>query len=88
MQEPSKLLDYQEAWREAILEELGSRTRAWLAEESGLDAATITRILNGTVVPTDTAKWRIAGALGVRVDKLFRYPSIIPQKTWREPVAS
>lgn len=81
-QRDNKLLDFQQQWRERLVAELGDRPRSWLAAESGLDAATITRILNGDTVPTDAAKWRLAGALGRRVDELFSYPAIIPAKTW------
>lgn len=81
--------DVYDSWRERITKELGDRPRSWLARESGLEPSTITRILNGAMPPSDTAKWRIAGALGKRVDELFWFPNVVPQKTWlTESVAS
>ncbi len=74
--------DVYDSWREKITKELGDRSRAWLAKESGLEPSTITRILNGDLVPSDAAKWRVAGALGKRVDELFWYPNVVPTKTW------
>ena len=47
----------------------------------GMDQSTLSKIENGKVGPhgiTDGMKWRIAGALGTTVDRLFPNPNIRP----------
>lgn len=49
-----------------------------LAEIIDVDQSTISRLERGVLVPSDDLKWKIAGALGKRVDELFIYPAVRP----------
>lgn len=76
--------DVYDSWRQALsraLDEIG-KPRSWLAEQCGVADSTIKRVLEGAIVPSDGLKWRLAGALGKRVDELFWYPNVVPAKTW------
>lgn len=70
--------DLHHAWGEAVRDALGDRTLAWLAKTVDVHPATITRIVKGELVPNDELKWKIAGALGVRMDRLWAWPTVIP----------
>lgn len=76
--------DLHESWGEAIKEALGDRPLAWLAHEVGVNPSTIHRIVVGhpktgrRLCPSDELKWKIAGALGVRMDRLWAWPAIVP----------
>lgn len=76
--------DVYDSWREAIASALdqSGHNRAWLAARCEVADSTIKRVLDGGIVPSDSLKWRIAGALGKRVDELFRFPNVIPSCDW------
>lgn len=78
--------DLIEAWGEGILEELTSqhRSQKWLADCVDVHPSTIHRIVTGDLNPNDELKWKIAGALGVRMDRLFAWPKIVPPSPARE----
>ena len=87
--------DLYDSWCEAINEAFAeavaadpTRTRRWLAQQCDVAESTIKRVLEGDIVPSDSLKFRLAAVFAKRVDELFRYPNIVPQITWREPVAS
>lgn len=72
--------DLHAAWGERVREERTNRgwTAAQLAAKIEVHEATISRIETGTTCPNDTLKWRLAGTFGIRMDRLFPYPSIVP----------
>lgn len=53
-------------------------TNAALADLCGVHETTIIRIRHGKLNPNDELKWKIAGALGVRMDQLWAWPRIVP----------
>lgn len=53
-------------------------TMTELARRSGVSLSTISRFLNGKLEPNHESKWKIAGALGERMDVLFAWPRIVP----------
>jgi ribosome-binding protein aMBF1 (putative translation factor) len=72
--------DLLEAWGEAVAEALqdaGISARQ-LALRCDVHPTTIGRIISGKLNPNDELKWKIAGVLGVRMDRLWSYPQIIP----------
>lgn len=76
--------DVYDSWRRAVeraFAETG-KSRSWLAAQCGVADSTIKRVLEGDIIPSDGLKWRLAGALGKRVDELFWYPNVVPAKTW------
>ena len=54
------------------------RTQRWLAEQCDVHPTTILRIIRGELNPNDELKWKIAGALGVRMDVLWCWPKMVP----------
>lgn len=70
--------DVHEAWGEAIEELLDGRSHRWLARQVGVHSTTIDRIIKGEICANDLLKWRIAGALGVRMDVLWGWPKVVP----------
>lgn len=66
---------------EAVDEALGDRRRKWLAEELDVDAATISRILNGAVEPRVDQIVSIERALGLTRGHLFRAMGLIEEPT-------
>jgi transcriptional regulator with XRE-family HTH domain len=69
-----------EAWGERIRERRSALklTQYDLAELAGCAQSMLSKIEAGVVCPSDELKWKIAGALRMRVDRLFAYPSIVP----------
>jgi transcriptional regulator with XRE-family HTH domain len=53
-------------------------TQAHLAELATTTQASISRIERGDQPPGDDLKWRLAGALGETVERLFQYPAVRP----------
>lgn len=74
--------DLLEAWAETISDRLTELDRkpAWLAREVDVNQSTISRILAGKLNPQDELKWKIAAALGMRMDVLWAWPKIVPPK--------
>ncbi|HVM07174.1 MAG TPA: helix-turn-helix transcriptional regulator [Acidimicrobiales bacterium] len=70
--------DLLEAWGESIEDYLNGRSHRWLAKQVGVHSTTIDRIVAGKLNPNDELKWKIAGALGVRMDVLFAWPKVVP----------
>lgn len=72
--------DLHEGWGEEIarcMKEQGVSGRE-LARRCGVDASQISRVISGKRNADDELKWKIAGALGVRMDLLFSYPRVVP----------
>ncbi len=72
--------DVHEGWGERIAEllaELG-KPLAWLAAECEVNPSTVTRIVQGRMCPNEELKWKIAGVLGVRMDRLWEWPKMVP----------
>lgn len=55
-----------------------SVTQVGLAAATSTTQATISRIERGDQCPSDSMKWKLAGALHVTVEGLFPYPAVIP----------
>lgn len=79
--------DTLEVWAERVWAEMQDRrpamTMGQLARRCGVQTSTISRFLSGDRSgvrrnPSDELKWKIAGVLHVRMDKLFAYPAVIP----------
>lgn len=72
--------DLHAGWGERVAEERAAcgMTKAALAARCGVEPSTITRIESGVMCPRDELKWKLAGALGVRMDVLFAWPRIVP----------
>ena len=72
--------DLHEAWGEGVRSARLDRglTVIELAEKCGVHETTIFRVEKGTLCPNDTLKWRIAGVLGIRMDRLWAWPTVIP----------
>lgn len=81
--------DLLEAWGEEIRRQLSmlGKPNRWLAEKCGVHSTTIDRVVLGKLNPNDELKYKIAGALGVRMDKLFAWPAIVPPDP-KPPVAA
>ena len=69
-----------DGWGERVkgAREAHGLSQRFLAQLCGVDASTVCRIERGVLVPRDRQKWKIAGALGVTVEELFPYPSVVP----------
>lgn len=65
-------------WGEKLRKRRGSLTQEKLAKLIGSDQSTISRIERGQLPLSDEMKWKLAGALGVRVEELFPYPNVRP----------
>ena len=72
--------DLIEGWAEEIRSQLDmqNKSQKWLADLCDVHPSTIHRIVTGDLNPNDELKWKIAGALGVRMDVLFAWPKIVP----------
>lgn len=74
--------DLHQAWGEAVAAEMAARTppmsNRHLARLCGVHPTTIARVLSGDICATDELKWKIAGALGQRMDRLWQWPQVIP----------
>lgn len=72
--------DVHEGWGEAIKERLAELeySQNWLARAIDKDPGTVSRIVAGKLNPSDEIKWLIAGALRMRMDRLWEWPRIIP----------
>lgn len=69
-----------EAWGTKVRkrrEALGLTQEA-LAHRTGLRQSTISRVENGTQIPSDRAKWLLCGVLRCTLDELFPWPAIVP----------
>lgn len=53
-------------------------TQVQLADRSGLTQGFISAIEKGTTNLSDVSKYKLAGALGETVERLFPYPPVIP----------
>lgn len=69
-----------ESWGERIRERRAALklTQYDLAEAVGCAQSMLSKIEAGMVCPSDDLKWRLAGALGMRVDRLFAWPAVVP----------
>lgn len=81
--------DVYEGWRDRLKEELADR--GWdykeLARRIDVDPSATHRILSGkTECPSDALKWRIASALGLRMDRLWAWPAVVPDG-WKSEAA-
>lgn len=77
--------DLLEAWGQEVAAVLADfygpnkpMSQGELARRCGVNVSTISRFLNGKLNPNDELKWKIAGALGQRMDQLFAWPRIVP----------
>lgn len=74
--------DLLSGWGEAVDEALAElqppRSHRWLARQCDVHPTTIDRIVRGELNPNDELKFKIAGALGKRMDILWGWPKIIP----------
>lgn len=73
--------DVYDGWRDRLKEEMADR--GWdykeLAKRIGVDPSTTHRIVTGKIeCPSDHLKYRIAAVLGLRMDRLWAWPSIVP----------
>lgn len=78
--------DVYDGWRERLLTELAEREWDYkeLAKRIEVDPSTAHRIVTGKIeCPSDALKWRIAGALGLRMDRLWAWPSVVPMD-WKK----
>lgn len=72
--------DLIEGWAEEIRAQLDAKGKSqrWLADLCDVHPSTIHRVVTGEHNPNDELKWKIAGALGMRMDLLFAWPKIVP----------
>ena len=73
--------DVYESWRERLILEL--EERGWdyreFAKRIGVDPSVAHRIMSGKIeCPSDRLKWRIAAVLGLRMDRLWAWPAVVP----------
>ena len=75
-------------WGDEVARLLAERemSQGELARRCGVEPSTISRIVRGLLNPNDELKWKIAGALGERMDVLWAWPRVIPP--FPEQVAS
>lgn len=82
--------EWVEQWGENVKEK--REERGWSADELAtkveVTRTTIFRIERGDLNPNEALKARLANVFGVRMDKLFAYPAVIP--SWygadRQPI--
>ena len=81
--------DLLEAWGEEIAKLLKEQGKSyfWLADVCDVHQTTIWRIIKGKLNPNDELKWKIAGALGERMDVLWGWPRVVPPSPTAEAVA-
>jgi transcriptional regulator with XRE-family HTH domain len=74
-------------WAEDVAEAMAARHPSMsmgdLARRCGVTTGTISRFISGDRYgmrrnPSDELKFKIAGVLHLRMDKLFAYPAVIP----------
>jgi transcriptional regulator with XRE-family HTH domain len=75
--------DVYEAWAERVSEAMGDMTISQLARRCGVTTPCLSRFISGMKNgerrnPSDELKWKIAGALHERMDRLFAYPNVVP----------
>lgn len=72
--------DLHAGWGEKVREEreAAGLTQKALADACDVHPTTVLRIERGDLCPNDELKWKIAGALGVRMDVLWAWSQIIP----------
>jgi transcriptional regulator with XRE-family HTH domain len=72
--------DLLEGWGEEVRRLLADQgiSISELARRVSVEPSTISRIVNGKLNPNDELKWKIAGALGERMDVLWAWPRVIP----------
>lgn len=72
--------DLHEGWGEILAAELKDQglSQRKLAKRVSVDPSTISRIVAGTLCPTDDLKWKICGVLRRRPDEVFPWPRVIP----------
>ena len=56
----------------------GGHTKEWLAEKGGIDPATLYRILNREVLPTESTIRALAGKVGEGLMLVAGYPGLAP----------
>lgn len=71
------LSELQVRWGEGIrhLRQQRSLSLTRLARLADIDQGQLSKIENGTCGVGDEARYRIAAALGVRVEEIFKYPN-------------
>ncbi len=72
--------DIHDGWGERVRErrhDCGLKLRE-LAELCDVSEGTMSRVELGKLPPNDDLKWKIAGALRVRMDRLWAWPTIVP----------
>lgn len=72
--------DLHEGWAAALAVEMAEQSvsPAELARRCGVHQSTIKRVLDAKMVPSDELKWKICGALSLRMDQLYSYPRVVP----------
>lgn len=68
------------AWGEELaklMREQGMTDQS-LADRCGVHNTTIMRVRRGQMNPNDELKWKIAGAVGERMDVLWAWPRVVP----------
>jgi hypothetical protein len=81
---PSDLLA--RSWGDAVRRSRGERPQRWLAEVTGFDQSTISRIETGKARFPPDMLVSLAVALDEQVDELFRFPAglVAAERRWRE----
>lgn len=74
--------DLRYAWGEEVAKArvAAGLTQKALAQLCDVHPSTILRVETGGLNPNDELKWKIAGALGERMDVLWAWPRIVPPK--------
>lgn len=49
-----------------------------MGDMCGVAESTIWRIVKGQLCPNDELKWKIAGVLGIRMDRMWEWPPLVP----------
>ena len=72
--------DLHMGWGEKVSEAREDRglSQKQLALACGVHPSTILRVEAGDICPNDELKWKIAGALGIRMDRLWAWPMVVP----------
>lgn len=74
--------DLIEGWAaevDRLMKEQGMNN-AELASRCDVHESTISRIRRGLANPNDELKWKIAGALGERMDVVWAWPRVVPPR--------
>lgn len=74
--------DILQGWGERVKEALEDQgmTMSELARICDVNVTTIMRLTRGAFDPRIELKLKIAGALGMRVDRLWQWPTIVPDR--------